>query len=263
MLRCAREYTVLTSRRKQAILKKLQLHGQVQVSALSREWQISPDSVRRDLRDLAGEGLLQRVHGGALPAAAASADYADRERLSPDAKQRIGRTAAALVRPGQVIAVDGGTTTLQLVRHLPRSLEATVVTHSPTIAAALRHHATIEVILIGGRLFKHSMVAIGTTTTDAIASIHTDLFFLGATGVHIQSGVTTGSWEEAAVKRAFCDKTAEVVLLVTPEKLNAASPFGITTAAELDVMVCDYDASEQELAPYRELGVTVLTAERA
>lgn len=254
---------MLTSQRKQAILKKLQLHGQVQVSALSREWQISPDSVRRDLRDLAGEGLLQRVHGGALPAAAASADYTDRERLSPDAKQRIGRTAAAMVRPGQVVAVDGGTTTLQLVRHLPRSLEATVVTHSPTIAAALRDHDTIEVILIGGRLFKHSMVAIGTATTDAIASIHTDLFFLGATGVHIQSGVTTGSWEEAAVKRAFCDKAAEVVLLVTPEKLNAASPFGITTVAELDVMVCDYDASEQELAPYRELGVTVLTAESA
>ena len=252
---------MLASGRKREILNRLELYGQVQVNVLSAEWGVSKDSVRRDLRDLASEGLVQRVHGGALPAAAASIDYTGRELLSISAKERIGRTAASLVRPGQVVAVDGGTTTLQLVHHLPPALEATIVTHSPTIASALRHHRGIEVILIGGRLFKHSMVSIGTTTTQTIASIQTDVFFLGATGLHAEAGVTTGDWEEAAVKRTFCEQAAEVVLLVTREKLNTASPFRVVTVAELDVLIFDHDLPEAEMERYRALGSTVLKAD--
>ena len=165
------------------------------------------------------------------------------------------------MRPGQVIAVDGGTTTLQLVHHLPVGLEATIVTHSPTIASALRHHRGIEVVLTGGRLFKHSMVAIGTMTTRTIASIQTDLFFLGATGLHPKAGVTTGDWEEAAVKRTFCEQAAEVILLVTPEKLNAASPFRVVGVADLNVLVFDYDVFDAEMERYQAMGASVLKAQ--
>lgn len=252
---------MLTEERKREVLKRLRLHGQVHVTTLSEEWGISPDSVRRDLRDLASEGLVQRVHGGALPAAPAAVDYTGREQLSTDAKERIGRTAAALVRPGQVVAIDGGTTTLQLVRHLPLSLEATVVTHSPTIAAALQHHRGVEVILVGGRLFKHSMVSVGTRTTEMIATIQTDLFFLGATGLHPDVGVTTADWEEAAVKRTFAGQAAEVVLLVTPEKLNAASPYFVLPVLNLDTLIFDHDVAAAEVQRYEGLGVSVITAE--
>lgn len=89
----------------------------------------------------------------------------------------------------------------------------------------------------------------GTETTEAIRRLRTDLFFLGSTGLHPETGVTTGDWEEAAVKRAFCQGAAETVLLVSPEKWGAASPHQIIPASDLSALVVTPDASEAALAP--------------
>jgi DeoR/GlpR family transcriptional regulator of sugar metabolism len=194
-----------------------------------------------------------------LRAPAAAADYERREQLSTDVKARLGRAGAALIRAGQLVAVDGGTSNLQLVRALPRDLRCTIVTHSPLIAAELRSHPLIEILLIGGRLFRHSQVAVGAETAEAIGRIRTDLFFLGATGLHPDTGATTGDWEEAAVKRAFCRSAAETVLLVSPEKWGAASEFQIVAARDLSTLVVE-GPSDQELAPYQALGLTILRA---
>jgi DeoR/GlpR family transcriptional regulator of sugar metabolism len=219
---------MLTSQRKQHILDRLQRDGEVIARELSASLGLSPDTIRRDLRELAEEGLLQRVHGGALPISPALADFAGRTQIAIDEKAAIGRTAAGLIKPGQVIFLDGGTTTGQLVRHLPPTLPATVVTHSATIAAALATHPVIEVILIGGRLFKHSIVAVGATTVAAIQQIQADLYFMGVTGIHHEMGVSTGDYEEALVKRAMCTNAAETIVLASQEKLGAASPYRIT-----------------------------------
>jgi DeoR/GlpR family transcriptional regulator of sugar metabolism len=248
---------MLTAQRRQIILDRLKAHGQVSVTDLSAEWGVSEDTVRRDLRDLADEGLVQRVHGGALPAAPAAADYGVRETLSSDVKRALGRAAAALIRPGQLVAVDGGTSTLELVRALPADLTCTIVTHSPLIAAELRHKPRVEVLLVGGRLFRHSMVAVGSETVDAIGRLKTDLFFLGATGLRPDTGATTGDWEEAAIKRAFCRAAAETVLMVSPEKWGAASPYQIVPAAELSTLVVA-GADESVLSPFRSLGLTIV-----
>ena len=250
---------MLTAQRRQIILDRLKTGGQVAVTDLSREWGVSEDTVRRDLRDLADEGLVQRVHGGALPAAAAAADYGVREQLSSDVKRSLGRAAAALIRPGQLVAIDGGTSTLELVRALSPELACTVVTHSPLIAAELRVKPRVEVLLLGGRLFRHSMVAVGSETVEAIARVRADLFFLGATGLRPDTGATTGDWEEAAVKRAFCRAAAETVLLVSPEKWGAASPYRIVPAAELSALVVS-GVDEPALEPYRALGLEILRA---
>lgn len=248
---------MLTAQRKQIIVERLATAGQVSVTVLAREWGVSEDTVRRDLRDLAEEGLVQRVHGGALPASPALGDYRRRETLSSEAKARLGAAGAALIRSGQTVAIDGGTTNLQLVRALPRDLGCTVVTHSPLIAGELRDHGRIEVLLIGGRIFRHSQVAVGTETSQAIARLQCDWFFLGATGIHPEAGATTGDWEEAAVKRAFCRASAEVVLLVSPEKWGAASAYQIVPAAEVSTLVVD-QISDQALEPYRSLGISVV-----
>lgn len=248
---------MLTAQRRQLILDRLVTEGQVLVTDLSREWSVSEDTVRRDLRDLAEEGLVQRVHGGALRASLATGSYERREGLSLEAKALLGRAGAALVRPGQLVAIDGGTSNLQLVRALPIDLRCTVVTHSPLIAAELRNHRNIEVLLIGGRLFRHSQVALGTETAEAVRRLRTDLFFLGATGLHPETGATTGDWEEAAIKRTFCQGAAETVLLVSPEKWGAASPYQIVPAADLTALVVAAETSEEALAPYRNFGLTI------
>src|SRR5215475_13085222 len=146
---------MLTVQRKQLILQRLKKDGQIVAKILSAELELSEDTIRRDLRELAAEGLLLRVHGGALPASPAVVNFAGRLSLAADGKTAIGRAAAEMIRAGQTIALDGGTTAVQLARHIPRELTATIVTHSPSVAIELLEHPNLEVILIGGRLFKH------------------------------------------------------------------------------------------------------------
>jgi DeoR/GlpR family transcriptional regulator of sugar metabolism len=228
---------------------------------LSQEWQISEDTVRRDLRELAAEGLVQRVHGGALPKSVALGNYERRESISTDAKVSMGKAAASLIRAGQVVAVDGGTSNLQLVRALPKDLACTVVTHSPLIASELRNHPLVEVILIGGKIFRHSQVAVGAETAEAIARLRTDVFFLGATGVQVETGVTTGDWEEAAIKRAFCRGSAEVVLMLSPEKLGAAAAHQIIPVEDLSVLVVSSETTDSALSQFSAIGIEILRAE--
>ncbi|MEP6729730.1 MAG: DeoR/GlpR family DNA-binding transcription regulator [bacterium] len=248
---------MLTSQRKRHILNVLSREGQVVAKALSAKLDLSLDTIRRDLRELASEGLLLRVHGGALPASPAVVNFAGRERLAPDAKRAIGRAAALLVQRDQVVILDGGTTTLQLVRHLPADLRFTVVTHSPTIAVALVDCAQVEVVLIGGRLFKHSVVAVGAAAMDSIRGIRADVYFMGVTGVHPEVGLTTGDYEEAMIKRAFCKAAADTVVLASSDKLGAASPYVIAPITEASSIITDRGVTDAVVSSYATRGVSV------
>ena len=250
---------MLTSQRKQEILALLKRQGQVVAKTLSEHYAVSEDTIRRDLRELAADGLLLRVHGGALPASPATGGMAQRNALSGGAKQTIGAVAAALVLPGQTVIIDGGTTSLQLVRHLPLDLRATVVTHSPTIAVALEQHADIEVIIIGGRLFRHSMVAVGAAAIEALGRIRADTYFMGVTGVHLRAGLTTGDMEEAYVKRALAAQAADTVVLASAEKLEAASRFQIGELTLASSIVVEAGTPAAFVAQIEQLGVTVLS----
>jgi DeoR/GlpR family transcriptional regulator of sugar metabolism len=251
---------MLTTHRKQQILSLLKRNGQVIAKEVSQSMGVSEDTIRRDLRELAQEGLLQRVHGGALPASPAIADFAGRELLAPEGKIAIGRAAAQMIQPGQVVILDGGTTARQIARHVPLDLKATIVTHSPTIALELVNHPTIEVILIGGRLFKHSIVAVGAATIEAIAQVHADTYFMGVTGVHPKTGLTTGDFEEAAVKRALSDAAAETIVLASSEKLNAASPYAIVSLDQISGIITERTADAALTRPYEKLKIVVTRA---
>ncbi len=251
---------MLTTHRKQELLSILKRNGQVVAKAASHSMGVSEDTIRRDLRELAQDGLLQRVHGGALPASPAVADFAGRERITPDGKMAIGRIAATMIQPGQVVILDGGTTARQVARHLSPDLKATVVTHSPTIALELVSHPHIEVILIGGRLFKHSVVAVGAAATEAISQIHADTYFMGVTGVHPRTGLTTGDFEEAAVKRALSHAAAETIVLASSEKLNTASSYVVVPLAEITGIITERITDAALTRPYEKLGIAVTRA---
>ena len=251
---------MLTTHRKQQILSLLRRNGQVIAKDVSQSMGVSEDTIRRDLRELAQEGLLQRVHGGALPASPAVADFAGRELLTPDGKVAIGRAAAKMIQPGQVVILDGGTTARQVARHIPLDLKATVVTHSPTIALELVNHPDVEVILIGGRMFKHSVVAVGAAAIEAIAQVHADTYFMGVTGVHPKTGLTTGDYEEAAVKRALSHAAAETIVLASSEKLNAASPYAVVSFAEISGIITEKGAAAALTRPYEKLKIAVTRA---
>lgn len=249
---------MLAAARKELLLDRLRRDGRIVAKDVAAELGVSEDSVRRDLRELDAAGLAVRVYGGALPASPAVVDYAARNAVAPDSKRRVARAAAALVEPGSTVILDGGTTTRAVVDALPRSLDCTVITHSPTIAAALLDHRA-SVFLIGGQLFKHSAVACGAAAMEAAALVSADLFLLGVTGVHPSVGLTTGDADEAAMKRALAGRAAETVVLASSEKIGAASRYAVLPLDSVSAVVTDSDA-EPVLADLAERGVRLLRA---
>ncbi len=227
---------MLTRQRKELLLARLKKDGHLVAKDLSVEFGTSEDTIRRDLRELAAEGLLQRVHGGALPASPTVAPIATRRQMAPDEKERLGRAAAQLVAPGQRVFIDGGTTHLELIRHLPADLACTIITHSPAIASALETHAA-QVIVVGGTLFRHSMVAVGAAAIETVSRMRFDQAFIGLTSFHPQEGGTTGDHEEAAIKRAIIARSGEVTVLLTAEKIGAASAHTVCAPAEVTRLV--------------------------
>lgn len=218
---------MLTSERKALILDRIRRDGRLVAKTFAEELGLSEDTVRRDLREMASSGLLTRVHGGALPLQPELPDFSARKSMASDEKPRLGARAAAMIKPRQTVFLDGGTTNAEIARALPRAFPFTIVTHSPTIAAELEHHPTAEVVLIGGRLYKHSMVSVGAIAAAAIASIRPDIFFLGVTAIHPRHGFSTGDAEEAAIKRQIATQARETWILATLDKLDAASPVTI------------------------------------
>ncbi|EHG7611617.1 DeoR/GlpR transcriptional regulator [Citrobacter sedlakii] len=251
---------MLTDQRKKLILDLLAAEGQVLSKSLSSRFAVSEDTIRRDLRELAAEGRLQRVHGGALPASSAVGTFVERKTLKTDAKKRLAQKGATLISNGQVVIVDGGTTTTELIACLPDDLNITVVTHSPGIVLGLVNHPLIEIILIGGRVYKHSIVTVGAAAVEGIRNIQADLFFMGATGIHPEVGLTTGDYEEACIKRAFSARAAETIVLASPEKINTASPFAIGDVSLINTVVVEDNTDNGWITAMRAKGVTVIKA---
>ena len=249
---------MLSRNRKNLILDTLKRDGQIVAKTLSAELGLSEDTIRRDLRELAASGQLQRVHGGALPASPALVNLVGRQTQAQAEKMAIGRTAAGMVLTGQIVFIDGGTTCVQMARQLPLRLCATVVTHSPSVAVELVNHASIDVILLGGNLFKHSMVALGAATIEAIARIRADAYFMGVTGIHIDAGLSTGDNEEAHVKRALMQQAAETIVLASPEKLGVASAYRIARIEGASSIVTVRSVDAKLTAPFIAKGVSVV-----
>jgi DeoR/GlpR family transcriptional regulator of sugar metabolism len=251
---------VLVTERRDFLLARLHRDGRVIAKDVAGELGLSEDSVRRDLREMAAAGLCQRVYGGAVPASPAVADYATRQGVAVDSKARVAAAAVRLIAPGSTVVLDGGTTALAVASALPRDLAATVVTHSPTVAAALVDHPSVEVYVLGGRLFKHSAVTCGAAAVEAAAGVNADLFLLGVTGVHPDSGLTTGDADEAAMKRALARRAADTYVLASSEKIGAASPFTVLPLADVAGIVTDAPPTHEVVTRLMQLGVPVVQA---
>jgi DeoR/GlpR family transcriptional regulator of sugar metabolism len=251
---------MLTSERRDLILAQLRTHGRVLAADLVGEFGVSPDTVRRDLRELGEAGLVRRVHGGALPPLGDTAPFAERTRRAPEAKATIARRAAGLASDGQVIVIDGGTTTLEIARALAPQLRATVITNCLPIALELASHSGVEVSLAGGRLRRAAQVTVGPDAIQALRSVRADLLYLGLCGLHPQTGVTVEDSDERAVKAAMIDGAADIVGLADHDKLGTALPFVVAPLSSLTHLITDREADPSALDPYRALGIEVLTA---
>ncbi|MFB2600280.1 DeoR/GlpR family DNA-binding transcription regulator [Herbiconiux sp. P17] len=230
---------MLTAERHEWLLAELARDGRLLAKEAAAKLGVTEDSIRRDLRTLAEAGLLQRVYGGALPASPATKAHAERFAVAVDSKQRVARAAVQLLRPGTSLLLDAGTTALEVAKALPHDLPLTVMTPSPIVAIALAEHPLVEIVLIGGTLSRHSMVSSGSLAAEALRRVRADVCFLGVTAVHPETGLTTGSLDDAAIKRAMAAQSAETYVLASAEKIGAASAFPVLDFADVTGLVLD------------------------
>ena len=147
---------------------------------------------------------------------------------------------------------------VEVAHHLHPDLRATIITPSPPVAVALIEHEHVEVIVLGGQLYKHSVVAIGAATMEALSMVRADLFILGVGGLHPEVGISTGNLEEGHVKRMMINRSAEVVALASADKINTAAPYIVGPLTDLTHIVTEQSVPEAILAPYRKLGITII-----
>jgi DeoR/GlpR family transcriptional regulator of sugar metabolism len=242
------------------MLAVLERDGKLVASRLVEELGVSEDTVRRDLRDLAARGLVQRVHGGALKPAPQPGSFATRQETCTAEKAAIARAVVEVVADARVLLIDGSTTNLEVARLLPATRAGTVLTNSPPIAAALADHPSLEVVVIGGRMDKRAQVTVGAAAVDAIRGVRADACLLGVCALHPEVGLTTDDMAEAEVKRAMVQSAGEVVAPATSDKLRAASAYLVAPVSEVTHLVAEPGAPDDLLDPYRALGLSVLRA---
>ena len=251
---------MLAAERRDLLVTRLRRDGKLVARDLATELGLSEDSVRRDLRELAAAGLCQRVYGGALPVSPALGTLKARTEIAPQSKRRIAARAAEMITPGTTVILDSGTTAIEIARALRPDLAATVITHSPTTAAALAEHPTVDVFILGGRLFKHSVAACGAAAAEAAAAVSADLYFLGLGGIHPKEGLTTGDPDEAAMKRILVSRAADTYVLGSVEKLGTVSACTVTGLAQVAGVITDAPDTHPTIAALREHGVTIIPA---
>jgi len=251
---------MLTAERKRQILSTLKAEGQVRADELAQRFDVSEDTIRRDLRQLADDGLLERVHGGALLRPPISLVYANRQNQSPAIKRAIGAATAKLFQPGQSVIIDAGTTPLAVAEALSPSTPLSIITHSIPVALTLCEHPAADVFVLGGSLSKLIHGCSGATTAEAYRQIRADFCVLGLAGLHPEAGATTFDPEEAMVKRVMMQNAGAVIAVAAPEKLATIAPHLISPANRLAYLVTGATAADK-LEPFRQLGINVIIAE--
>ena len=225
--------------RRKFVLEILAEKGRLSTSELSSHFGVSEDSARRDLKELASEGLIQRVHGAALPVSPASQSFASRYKIAADVKNRLAKEAASTVAPGQVVLLDGGTTNLAIASQIPWSLSFTAITKSPQTAMALSNHNNAEVIIIGGVFDKKSQMTVGASVLDSVRQIKADICFFGVHGIDAEAGLTTTSYDEAAIKRAMIQAALETIAVATTDKIGTAAAYAVGPTKLLDLLIVE------------------------
>lgn len=215
----------------------------VTTDALARQLEVSTETIRRDLLTLERRGVLTRVHGGATSGAfeisRQEPSFEQRRQTGAAAKSRIGDAAAALVRPGQTIVIDVGTTALLAARALPRDLKATVVTNSLLVASELADRPHLEVLTCGGRVRPGDLALSNSTALDFFEKVHPDIALLGSGGLHSRAGLTDFHLEEAATRKVILRNARRAYALVDSDKFGRIASHEVAGLDTLTGVVVD------------------------
>jgi DeoR family fructose operon transcriptional repressor len=255
---------VYAEERQQAIADLVARRGRLSVNALAAEYAVTTETVRRDLSVLERAGVLRRVHGGAVPAAALTVlepKVADRDLAHADEKDRIAKKAVDLLPPsGGSVLLDAGTTTARLAMLVPRGRQLTVLTNAVPIAARLAGSTSVDLHLLPGRVRRTTHAAVGEDTVAALARLRPDVAFVGTNGLSVSHGLSTPDHAEAAAKQAMVAGAHRVVVLVDSSKIGQEHTVRFAELRDVDVVVTDNGIEASDLRALRARDVEVLVA---
>lgn len=248
--------------RQRLILEQLERTGRVAVAELAEHFEVTTETIRRDLDHLAAESLVQRVHGGAVPrrTGPAEPDLETRRATNVQVKRRIAAAAAALLpRDADAsILLDAGTTTAEVLPHLS-GRRGPLITNAPAIAQAALALPDLEVHILPGRLRGTTQAAVGPSTVEALRRLHPEVVLLGCNGMG-PDGFTTPDPDEAAVKAAMVAAAGLRILVADSSKAGERSLVTFATAADVDTLVTDTGLTDDAMRQLTEEGIEVVRA---
>lgn len=237
--------------RHKLIMREINLHNKVLSSDLSALLNISDDTVRRDLKELAEVGKLLKVHGGAASKSFVAPFNTLNEVYALNEKRAIAVKTLKIIKNDMVILTEGGTTILELAKMIPESLKATFFTISPQVAITLSDHHNLEVITIGGKLNKNANLHIGASVINQLVDIKVDLCLLGANAFSAEEGLTDMDWDIVQVKKALIRASKRTAVLSISEKLNTAQRIKICDPKYINYLITELPAESPLLTNYQ------------
>ncbi|ACP27012.1 putative transcriptional regulator, DeoR family [Sinorhizobium fredii NGR234] len=251
---------LLLRERKSLIQDRLRTDGRVLAADLARELNVSEDTIRRDLREMAAAGLCERVYGGALPIAPDSGSLSERAALAPERKAALALASVGFIQRDMTVFLDAGSTNLAIARAIGPDLSATIVTNTPLIAAALMEKPGLDLILIGGTLDRTVGAAVGARAQRDAELLRPDLCILGTCGADAEAGLTASHFEDAEFKRLIASRSRSVLAAVTSDKLGTAAPHAVIDIAAGSTLVLEASAPEAQIAAFTAQGARVVVA---
>ena len=250
--------------RQQAIAELVMSRGRASVADLAQTYDVTTETVRRDLAALDRTGILRRVHGGAVPVRAlhvVEPGVMERETTRADHKDAIARAALEFLPiSGGSVLLDAGTTTGRVAAMLPTDRDLVVVTNSVPIAARMAAMPTVSLQLLGGRVRGLTQAAVGEPTLRLLDTLRVDVAFIGTNGISVEHGLSTPDSDEAAVKRAMVRAAGYVVVVADSSKVGREDLLSFAPIDRVDVLITDAELADADRAQLTDRGVEVVIA---
>lgn len=244
------------------LLRFVEASKHVTVAMVCEQFEVSEATARRDLKELDRQGLVQRVHGGALSLRKSPGENPVFQRLNSQAeyKERIGIAAASLVNPGETIFLGSGTTVFEVARNLKQIKDLTVITNSLLVLNELLNYENVTIIGLGGVVRRSELSMIGHLTEDALSALNADKTFMGIHGIDLEQGLTNHYLPETMTDRKILEFGKQVILVVDHTKCGRISVANVAPVTAVDILVTDSEAPPDFVKTLRDKGINVIQA---
>ena len=250
----------LSFSRRDIIAERLGGGQSVVAATLALEFDVSEDAIRRDLRALAAEGLCRRVYGGALPAARPAQPIAARINSDLKRKRQLARVAAQLVRPGELVFLDCGSTNLAMVDFIPKDVGVTIATNSVDISAAVAKRGGMALIVVGGVVDMAIGGAVDATAVAVVREMNFDLAFVGGCAISSRFGIAANDHADASFKKIVIKQSRRCALLALTEKFAEEAPYWVGGPSDVDHLIVEANISDEQARELESEGYNLIKA---